>query len=452
MDQVSAVREMLRITDQESNTALHEAAGCGNVEVVKALLEFEDPDFPYSANKKQETPLYIAARRRGSGRLLTLLLDKSKSTAHGGPHGRTALHAAAMAGDAEAIRVILTKKGNLTKERDEDGRTPLHYAAHLGRRFSVVEELLKRDVSAAYMGDKKRGMTPLLMAARQGYLGTVSKILILCPDCCEKVDNKGLTLLHYLAFRGSSYPLELFLFKRGGIEIVYGSLRNLMKLEGAFGMTPQEVYNAVQHEKHHYKQEQINELLEEIENDQVADEPVRPFRLPITISTASLEKKREGHLIVAGLIATVTFAAAITDPGGFKSERGSEEGTPLLIHEATFKVFIISNALAFILSLSTLSVYLRTMYFFSSNSNQRRKILITRLTAKNLLNSALIAMVIAFSTANYVVLKPSHALAIASCLVGPAFIFTSLLTRKWISILVWISVYFVNIFIPFSLV
>ncbi|PPR90539.1 hypothetical protein GOBAR_AA30146 [Gossypium barbadense] len=101
MDQVNAVREMLRITDQESNMALHEAARCGNVEVAKALLEFEDPDFPYSANKKQETPLYIVARRRGSARLLTLLLDKFKSTAHGGPYGRTALHAAAMAGDAE---------------------------------------------------------------------------------------------------------------------------------------------------------------------------------------------------------------------------------------------------------------------------------------------------------------------------------------------------------------
>ncbi|KAK8304390.1 hypothetical protein V6Z11_D04G218800, partial [Gossypium hirsutum] len=86
-----------------------------------------DPDFSYSANKKQETPLYIAARRRGSGRLLTLLLDQLKSTAHCGPHGRTALHAAAMAGDAEAIRIILAKNGNLTKERDEDGHTPLHY-------------------------------------------------------------------------------------------------------------------------------------------------------------------------------------------------------------------------------------------------------------------------------------------------------------------------------------
>ncbi|TYJ40976.1 hypothetical protein E1A91_A04G179400v1 [Gossypium mustelinum] len=253
-DQVSAVREMLRITDQESNTALHEAARCGNVEVVKALLEFEDPDFPYSANKKQETPLYIAAKRRGSGRLLTLLLDKFKSTGHGGPHGRTALHAAAMARDAEAIRVILKKKGNLTKERDEDGHTPLHNAAHLGTRFSVVKELLKRDASAAYIGDKKRGMTPLLMAARQGYLGTVSKILSLCPDCCEKVDNNGLNLLHYLAFRGSSSPLELYLFKRGGIDIAYGSIRNLMELEDAFGMTPQEVYNALRSEKHHHKQ------------------------------------------------------------------------------------------------------------------------------------------------------------------------------------------------------
>ncbi|MFQ6658024.1 hypothetical protein Gotur_027467, partial [Gossypium turneri] len=92
--------------------------------------------------------------------------------------------------EMQAIRVILKKKGNLTKERDEDGRTPLHYAAHLGRSFSVVKELLKWDVSAAYMCDKKRGMTPLLMAARQGYLGTVSNILSLCPDSCDKVDNE----------------------------------------------------------------------------------------------------------------------------------------------------------------------------------------------------------------------------------------------------------------------
>ncbi|TYG74957.1 hypothetical protein ES288_D04G225600v1 [Gossypium darwinii] len=400
MDQVNAVREMLRITDQESNTALHEAAGCGNVEVVKALLEFEDPDFPYSANKKQETPLYIAARRRGSGRLLTLLLDKFKSTGHGGPHGRTALHAAAMAGDAEAIRVILKKKGNLTKERDEDGHTPLHYAAHFGRsrRISVVKELLKWDVSAAYIGDKKRAMTPLLMAARQGYLVTVSKILSLCRDCCEKVDNKGLSLLHYLAFRVSSSPIGRSLFKYGGSEIVNGSFRNLRKLEDAFGMTPQEVYNALRSEKHHHKQKQIKELLEEIENDQVAEEPVCSFPIR-NVSAESLEKEREAHLIVAALIATVAFAAAITVPGGLQSEKGSEQGTPLLIHEAVFKAFVVTNALAFILSVSALTIHFGVLdNLLSQFKFFRRTVLYRTRSVSGILGYATLAMVTAFST------------------------------------------------------
>nr|KJB78137.1 hypothetical protein B456_012G180000 [Gossypium raimondii] len=171
MGQVNAVREMLRITDQESNTALHLAVKYGDVEMVKELLEHEDPDFQYSANKNQETPLYLAAKRGDTG-MLSILLEISNSTGHGCPHSRTALHAAAMAGDiAEATTIILKKNANLIKERDEDGHTPLHYAAHLGC-ISVVEELLKTDVSAAYIGDRKLGMTPLLMAARQGYLGT----------------------------------------------------------------------------------------------------------------------------------------------------------------------------------------------------------------------------------------------------------------------------------------
>ncbi|MBA0873135.1 hypothetical protein Goshw_027498, partial [Gossypium schwendimanii] len=59
------------------------------------------------------------------------------------------------------------KKGNLTKKTDENGHTPLHYAAHLGHN-AVLEELLKWDISVAYIGDKKWGMTPLLMAAREG--------------------------------------------------------------------------------------------------------------------------------------------------------------------------------------------------------------------------------------------------------------------------------------------
>ncbi|MBA0666946.1 hypothetical protein Goklo_003302 [Gossypium klotzschianum] len=100
MGKITAVREMLRITDQESNTALHVAAIYGDVEMVEGLLKLEDPNFPYSANKIQETPHYIAARSGDAG-VLSILLEKSKSTAHGGPHGKTVLHAAVMGEDIQ---------------------------------------------------------------------------------------------------------------------------------------------------------------------------------------------------------------------------------------------------------------------------------------------------------------------------------------------------------------
>ncbi|PPS03812.1 hypothetical protein GOBAR_AA16849 [Gossypium barbadense] len=328
---------------------------------------------------------------------------------------------------AQAIKVILEKKGNLTKERDEAGHTPLHYAAHLGSRLSVVEEVLKNDVSAAYIGDKKRGMTPLLMAARQGYLGTVSKILSLCPDCCEKVDNKGLNLLHYLVFRDAFSPLSVSLSELDVIETLYGSFRNLRELECALGMTPQEVYYALRSNIQHQKQKQINELLEEIENDQVAEKPVRPNLLR-TISEESLEKTRDVPLVVAALIATIAFAAAITVPGGLNSEKGLEQGTPLLIDEAAFKAFVVTNAFAFILSVSAILIHFGVLGNMLTGFKFRHQTVLYRtMSVYGILFYATFAMLIAFSTGSYVVLKPSHGLAIVSYLICPAFLLFLLL-------------------------
>ncbi|MBA0751158.1 hypothetical protein Gogos_002518, partial [Gossypium gossypioides] len=89
---------------------------------------------------------------------------------------------------------------------------------------------------------------------------------------------------------------------------------------------------------------------------QVAEEPVRPICLP-TISAKSLEKKRNAHLVVAAPIATFAFAAAITVPSGLQSDKRSKQGTPLFIHEAAFKAFIVTNALAFLYSVSALTIH-----------------------------------------------------------------------------------------------
>ncbi|GAY55559.1 hypothetical protein CUMW_165090 [Citrus unshiu] len=57
---VGAAWQMIRMANNEKNTALHEAACCENVDVVKILTK-EDPDYPYSANNYGKTPLYMAA-------------------------------------------------------------------------------------------------------------------------------------------------------------------------------------------------------------------------------------------------------------------------------------------------------------------------------------------------------------------------------------------------------
>lgn len=146
------------------------------------------------------------------------------------------------------------------------------------------------------------------------------------------------------------------------------------------------------------------ELLKDITNEEVAQKPVRPIP-SITISADRLEKEREVHLVVTALIVTVTFAAAITVPGGLKREKGSEQGTPFLIHEAAFKAFVVTDAFAFLFSLCALFFHFGMLPPFFSI---QRPTFMSHVRATTFIGYAAYAMVIAFCTIIYVVLKPSH--------------------------------------------
>ncbi|KAK8636906.1 hypothetical protein V6N13_064340 [Hibiscus sabdariffa] len=60
---VGWLRTMLRVKDEEGDTALHKAVGWSDVNLVQLLLKELDPEFSMCANKMGETPLYIAAMR-----------------------------------------------------------------------------------------------------------------------------------------------------------------------------------------------------------------------------------------------------------------------------------------------------------------------------------------------------------------------------------------------------
>ncbi|KAJ0014032.1 hypothetical protein Pint_20315 [Pistacia integerrima] len=73
--------EMLKMTNYENNTALHEAVRHGHFDVVKILTENGDPDFHHSANNLGETPLYLAAARARNSMVIQIL-ERCTSAAH----------------------------------------------------------------------------------------------------------------------------------------------------------------------------------------------------------------------------------------------------------------------------------------------------------------------------------------------------------------------------------
>ncbi|XP_022722157.1 ankyrin repeat-containing protein At5g02620-like [Durio zibethinus] len=425
----TGARQMLRMRDEEENTAFHLAARYGHLDVLRLLVK-EDPDFDFSANTSGETPLYLAAEGGYHG-MVTEMLDNCKSTVYGGPNGRTALHAAVLAGDEKTVRKLIEAKMQLTKQTDDNGRTPLHYAAHFGKR-SIAKVLLEEDASAAYISDKERGMSALHMAAWQGEQGIMEEIISNCPGCCEMVDKRGWNFLHFAVVAVSPKKLKRFLVDN---KINDFTNRNLFHEKNVNGYTPLHIYltgparqrlgwfslNSFLLDRE--LQKHIRQLLNDIgDNAEVEGLRVHPnFRKRVKdeddVSFIEVvEKTRETHLLVAALVATVTFAAAFTVPGGYKSD---EQGDATLSRDPAFKAFIITDTLAFVSSLLAVLLHFRLVFLKWSLVNLRFQVI--RL-ADVLTFSATIAMVIAFSTGSYAVLQSSMGFAIATCSLGLTFV------------------------------
>ena len=98
---VTEAKKMLRMTNEEQDTALHEAARNRRSHVVEILTKEDRPELSYSANVHGETPLYIAASSWGQERekVIDEILANCISVDYGGPNGRTALHGASAVGD-----------------------------------------------------------------------------------------------------------------------------------------------------------------------------------------------------------------------------------------------------------------------------------------------------------------------------------------------------------------
>ncbi|XVE81052.1 hypothetical protein DITRI_Ditri15bG0032300 [Diplodiscus trichospermus] len=439
---------MLRMKDKDGNTALHKAAERGEVDVVGLLVrDLDADDFVLSEkNKKDETPLYIAARL-GNQFSVARILGKCISTAPGGPNGTTALHAASLRGDEGTTRELIRAKGHLIRETDNNGRTPLHYAAHFGAR-SALELMLEADASTACITDTERGMTALHMSAWQGRIDIMEDIISYCPGCCEIVDKKyGWNFLHFAAVTLDAEKFDTFIYSAQS-RIRHLLRYDLLLEEDMNGITPLRIWLLFQSNTRRHPhltvldslkrqgyaesdsnwsvsdsilKEKLRETLKEISNNaEVAGLGVhKSFREGMEDNPLDMNEivktLRESHLLVATLVATVTFAAGITVPGGYKSD---STGTATLSGNPSFKAFIITDALSFLSSLFTIF-----LHFLSAFIDETKvQLLVSWILAADYLTVfAMAAMVVAFSTGTYAMLESSKGVAIATCSIGLTF-------------------------------
>ncbi|KAF8032249.1 hypothetical protein BT93_D1240 [Corymbia citriodora subsp. variegata] len=423
--QVDACKELLQKPNSHKDTALHYAIRGGHDIVVKLLIK-EDPQLCDITNAVDESPLYLAVHQRCSNIIELILNDSPESFSYKGPKGLTALHVAVHC-SLPCWRKIQQIRPEVIRVGDDMGWTPLHYAACFGK-VEVVHSLLQCEPSVAYNLDKRKE-SALHIAASQGHLKIFEELVGSCPDACDMLNNKEQTALH-LAVIGGRVNVVKYILRNQNLEdlidqqdidgntalhlaVIYKQYRIMSRLarDGRVKRR-RRVYGTL---REYYGFPVIQEWVSEkfsktLDQQFIEDQPAgsittgsdTPDRENVN---SSLKSVIEVERILAAFIATATFAAAFTMPGGYNSDKPNQ-GMATLAGKAAFTTFVVTNTIAFSLFTMALFVQLNT-----SALSDHKKVKFTGHAARYIWY-AMLGMVIAFASGTYVVLTRTIGLAI----------------------------------------
>ncbi|GLT25465.1 hypothetical protein SLA2020_005910 [Shorea laevis] len=403
---VKLLPEMLAAENEKMETPLHEACREGHMETVRVLVG-TDPWIVNKVNRRGESALFVACERGRVDVVKHLLLNYPQMLMLEVDALTTSLHVAASAGHTEVVREVLKVRPDLAWKKDRrHGCTPLHISCGKGH-LDITRELLRLDNELSSLQDND-GRTPLHWAAIKGRVNILDEILSENLEPAEMITEHGQTVLH-LAVKNNQYEAVRYLADNintstlvnlpdhdGNTVLHLATARklntmvpdllnlgvdvNALNLKGytaldiveAGGSTSGSavivpaLIEAGAKRCHQLSRDATPEIQQSQDNSPNMNNRFRisswikdtlkqnnrrrhrPRReKQVEIQNEGLRHARNTIVVVAVLIATVTFTAGINPPGGFDQTTGKS----IMGGETSFKVFTFCNIVALFLSL-----------------------------------------------------------------------------------------------------
>ncbi|KAI6682173.1 hypothetical protein NL676_036054 [Syzygium grande] len=344
-----------------------------------------------------ESELYEAAVKGNVPSLLDLLakdkllLDRIMT----GNHTETPLHIAAMLGHLEFVEEVLARKAELAREQDSQRSTPLHLAAAKGY-LNIVASLLRVSPEICFVRDKYE-RNPLHVAAMKGHVDVLELLVRARPDAARSVVEHGQTILHLCVKHNRVETLKLLMDILGDEQFInsrddYGD--SILHLAAADGQTKTIVFlinkgvnpnitnsggfTALSLLAQGKSAGRASEIMDSV--PQTLEEHNPSTRAGYTNNTVTAlhpvgeederERKRKWQnnmhktlIVVATLLATMSFQGSITPPGGLLEDDLLDNETNTIVHNAGesimaikyptgYQYYVTFNTLSFVASLS----------------------------------------------------------------------------------------------------
>ncbi|KAH6764678.1 hypothetical protein C2S51_015927 [Perilla frutescens var. frutescens] len=346
---------LLRAKNKSGNTALHEALlnvleskkGKGTlheallkswIRIAEYLIQ-NDHEISYYQNKDEESALYLAAKA-SLKECVSLILQSSTDQERVNElfKKNSPIEAAIQGKHKDVLQAIFDINPSFFTLRDGEGRNPLHYAAASGYLEGV--KWLRSQFSEMETQRDKSGSFPILLASMEGHVDVIKFLLEDLPDPGENpdlkelinmIDERGNTPLHLATRHWRPLVVRDFTWdKRVDVSIINDD-----------GMTALDVAE-------YYMQ------LKDFQNIQyftwtalMAASTPRALT-GNTLGTTkthridAFERQVNFLLLLSILIATVTYAAGFTVPGGYNSSDDDHNNVPglaTMLRQRAFQVF-----------------------------------------------------------------------------------------------------------------